>query len=444
MPRVPARAVLVLLAALLLPIALCAGGCAAPRAPTTARRPTPTATVSLLARTVLAVSVSTRLVALRASDGQERWHVGDWTWPLPGGGGELIFGPVAPVADGGMLLATANADHTGIPTAYAFHPADGSIRWHTPLAGCIAGGSPLVAGGVLYIALTGHASSNLDCGPSGWVYALREADGAVLWRKPFARVVFPSLALSGGVLVVLHDDYPADPETAYLTGLRPDDGAVLWQVQRPAGLSEAFAAGDGVVVLSRTLRIGYTDQWTAHIEAFRAADGTRVWQAEPAVHFEATIEAIAHGLVYVYSDLGELSALRVADGSTAWRYQTGGQSIGAPALVGDALYVGAGPGLLVLDAANGTRVRAYTLTPSSSPTSTADDAPSLWTRPLLTGGTIVVAAAVVTSNGFRGYADWALYAVDQASGRVLWQRPAPAEAAYSAPVAVELPVGGSG
>ena len=117
MPRFPARATLALLAALLLPIALCAGGCAAPRAPTTSRRPTPTATASPLARTVLAVSVATRLVALRASDGQERWHVGDWTWPLPGGGGELIFGPVAPVADGGLLLATANADHTGIPTA---------------------------------------------------------------------------------------------------------------------------------------------------------------------------------------------------------------------------------------------------------------------------------------------------------------------------------------
>jgi outer membrane protein assembly factor BamB len=442
MPRCPARPTRVLLAALLLPVALCASGCAAPPAPTTARRPTPTATVSPLARTVISASVSTRLVALRASDGQERWHVGDWTWPLPGGGGELIFGPVAPVADGGLLLATANSDHTGIPTAYAFTPADGSIRWHTPLAGCIAGGSPLVAGGVLYVALTGHASSNLDCGPSGWVYALREADGAVLWRRPFARVVFPSLELSGGVLVVLNDDYPADPETAYLTGLRPGDGAVLWQMQRPAGLSETFAAANGVVVLSRALRVGDTDRWTAHLEAFRAADGASVWQGELAIHFGATIEASAHGLVYVYSDLGELDALRVADGSTAWHFEIGVQSIGLPALVGGALYFGAGPSLVVLDAASGTLVREYTLTVPGSPTSTADDAPSVWTRPLLTGGAIVVAGAIVTSGGFRGYAAWALYAFDQASGRVLWQRPAEAEARYSAPVAVELPVGG--
>src|SRR5258708_30362055 len=173
MPRFPARPALVLLAALLLPIALCAGGCAAPQAPTTARRSTPTATASPLARTVISASVSTRLVALRASDGQERWHVGDWTWPLPGGGGELIFGPVAPVVDSGMLLATANADHTGIPTAYAFHPADGSIRWHTPLAGCIAGGSPLVAGGVLSLAPTGHAPGHPHLAPTGWVFAPR-------------------------------------------------------------------------------------------------------------------------------------------------------------------------------------------------------------------------------------------------------------------------------
>jgi outer membrane protein assembly factor BamB len=301
-----------------------------------------------------------------------------------------------------------------------------------------------VAGGVLYVALTGHASSNLDCGPSGWVYALREADGAVLWRKSFARVVFPSLALSGGVLVILHDDYPADPETAYLTGLRPGDGAVLWQVQRSAGAPEAFAAGDGMVVLSRTLRVGYTDQWTAHVEAFRAADSAGVWQAEPAVHFGATIEAIAHGLVYVHSDLGELYALRVADGSTAWHFETGVQSIGLPALVGGALSFGAGPSLVVLDAASGTRMREYTLTVPGSPTSTADDAPSVWTRPLLTGGAIVVGGAIVTSGGFRSYAAWTLYAFDQASARVLWQRPAQAEAGYSAPVAIELPVGGPG
>jgi outer membrane protein assembly factor BamB len=392
---------------------------------------------------VIYTSTGTRLVAFRADDGQELWHVGDWTWSLPSGGGELIFGPVAPVADGGMLLATSNADRTGVPTAYAFNPADGSIRWRTPLAGCIGQPeAPLVAGGVFYVALTGHTSSNLDCGPSGWVYALREADGAVLWRRPFADVVSPSLALSGGVLVVLNDNYPAAAEMAYLTGLRPSDGAQLWQVQRPSEGGWAFTAADaGVVVLGRTLRDGFTDQWTMPIEAFHAADGVRVWQAEPAIHLTGSIEAIANGLVYAHSDLGELYALRIADGSAAWSFPTGVQSISAPTLLDGDLYIGAGLGVFVLDAASGTLMRAYAPAPSGSPTGTADDAPSIWTRPALSGGAIFVAGAVVFSDSFGLPPVWTLYAFDQTSGRVLWQRPAQAEGGYSAPVAMELPAG---
>lgn len=450
MPRFPARSALALLTAVLLSVGLSTAGCASSPAhatrhltPTTTPRRTPTATESPLSRTVIYTSTGTRLVAFRADDGQERWHVGDWTWRIPSVGGELIFGPVAPVADGGMLLATSYADHTGIPTAYAFNPADGSIHWRTPLAGCIGQpDAPLAAGGVFYVALTGHASSNLDCGPSGWVYALREADGAVLWRRPFADVVSPSLALTGGVLVVLNDNYPAAAETAYLTGLRPSDGAQLWQAQRPSEGGWAFtSAAGGIVVLERTLRVSSTGQETMQIEAFHAADGVRVWQAEPAIRLTGSIEANANGLVYVYSDLGNLYALRIADGSTAWSFPIDGQFISAPALVGGDIYIGSGPGVLVLDAASGTLMRAYAPAPSGSPTSTADDAPSVWTRPTVSGGAIFVAGAIVFSGGFGGPPVWTLYAFDQASGRILWQRPEQAEGGYSAPVAMELPAG---
>ncbi len=432
------RGALLAFVALLL-VALCTASCAEPQTPASAQGST--ATESPLARTVIYWSAGTLLLALRSDDGRERWRAGNWTWPIPGDGGNVVFGPADPVAENGTLFATSNADHTGIPTAYAFNPTDGTTRWRTPLAGCIAhpGAPPLAVDGVLYVALTGHSSNNIECGPSGWVFALREADGAVLWRKPFADVVSPSLALTNGVLVVLSDSYPAEPETLYLTGLRSDDGTQLWQIHRDAQASEVFAAADGVIALSRTLRTGYTDQWTTYVEAFRVTDGARLWQMEPAVHFGGAVATVAHGLVYVHSDLGYLYALRIADGSTAWRFQTGVTFIGAPALVGGSLYFGSGPRLLELDAASGTLVRAYS--PLGSPTGAADSDLHAWKRPLLTGGALFVAGAAL-SGGWQSHPVGTLFALDLASGQVLWQQSSRPDASYSTPVAIVLPVAG--
>lgn len=446
MSRFPARLAPELVAAILLLFAGLCAGCAGPRATATGRHATPTATVSPLAHTALYASMGTRLVAMRASDGQELWHIGDWTWPIPSGGAEVVFGPGAPVADGGVLLATSPADHTGISTAYAFNPADGSVRWSAPLAGCVTNGPPLVANGVVYIASTGHANSNLDCGPTGWVYALREADGAVLWRKPFADVVYPSLSLADGVLVVMNDNYPAALETAYLTGLRASDGAQLWQVQRPSGGGWAFpAATDGVAVLGRVLGNGSSGQAIMVIEAFRVADGAYMWRDELSVRLAGSIEGAANGLVYAHSDLGELYALRLTDGSVAWRYVTADtRSISPLALVGGDLYFGDAGSLVELDATSGMLVRGYTPTPPGSPTRTSDDAPTLWTQPVLAGGTIFVAGAVFQGHFPNTLPTWTLYAFDQASGRVMWQKPSQPGAGYSALATMELPAGGPG
>lgn len=440
LPRVPSRRAHALLVSLLLPFALITAGCAA-STPSNARHATPTSTASPLLHTMLYASAGARLVALRADDGQERWHIGDWTWPIPSGGGEVVFGPGAPVVDGGMLFATSPTNHTGVPAAYAFNPANGSIRWSAPLAGCVMNERPLVVNGVVYIALTGHASSSLDCGPSGWIYALREDDGKVIWRHAFAATVFPSLSVTNGVLVVLNDNYPDSSETAYLTGLRISDGAQLWQVQRPSGHGwEYSSAADGVAILGRTLDNSATSQATLMIEAFHITDGALIWREELVVHLTGSIEGIANGLVFAHSDLGVLSALRLTDGSVAWRYVTADtRNISPLALVGGNLYFGDGPALVELDAASGSLVRAYTPPSSGSPTRTADDTPTLWTQPVLAGGAIFVAGAVFQSHFPNTLPTWTLFAFDQASGHVLWQKSPEPEDGYSALAALELP-----
>lgn len=434
----------------LLLVAFCTAGCAWPWSGATPRpNATRTPTQTPLARTLIYWNADAWLLALQPSDGQARWRIGNWTLPGPYGSTNY-FAPGDPVAADGTLFAAADAYYTGVstphgfqpsetPTAYAINPADGSIRWQTALAGCFPEpeAKPLVAAGVVYIALSGHSSGAHPCGPSGWVYALSEADGAVLWRRAFADVVFPTLALTDGVLVVLNDTYPALPDTLSLTGLRPSDGAQLWQVQRASG--GTFAAADGVVVLSHSLWAGHGDQWTMYVEAFRAGDGTSLWHAELAVHFSGEVMSMTNGLVYVGSDLGYLYALRTTDGGVAWRFKTGVTSMGEPLLADGDLSFGAGSQLVVLNATTGALVRTYAPSSSSTGSPDGDTYTYRWGQPLVTGGLIFITGATDSTRFPMAILSQVLYALDQASGRVLWQRASSLPAVIvTSPVALTL------
>jgi outer membrane protein assembly factor BamB len=197
--------------------------------------PAPTATsTSPLANKTVYWSRGDVLFALRASDGHVAWKFGGSTvtFPLPSGNGTSSFvaSPSAPTLADGTLYAAVALEHA---QAYALAATDGLTRWHTTFPGCfnLVGSAypPLLAGGVLYVAVSGH-----DCAPNGWVYALRASDGTVVWRTPFEKDVLPTIALTGDALLVASAtevivDQAVD-EQAFLTALRPSDGARLWRV----------------------------------------------------------------------------------------------------------------------------------------------------------------------------------------------------------------------
>jgi outer membrane protein assembly factor BamB len=361
------------------------------------------------------------LFALRASDGHVAWTFGGWTvtHPLPDGNGThgYIASPSAPTLVDGTLYTAVALDHA---EAYALAATDGSTRWHVTFPGCfgLVGSAypPLLADGVLYIAVSGH-----DCyyASSGWVYALRASDGAILWRMPFEPDVLPTLVLAGGVILVASSIRFAVgqlvEEEDFLTALRPRDGTRLWRVS----LSDSayyLAAENGVVVVSEH----------EGLEALRASNGTRLW-ITPANHrYTPELPVIANGLVYMSGQDGYLYALRLQDGAVQWRGAVGTSSgvfaPSVPAVVGNAVYWGAGPLLYALDTHTGALRHVYHLFPDEEG-SAAERIIFDYSPPAVVDGALFVATqATQLCNVIYGCPVQlpTLYALDVATGSKLW------------------------
>jgi len=387
------------LAAVLLALALLAA-CSLPGGAPPSSKTAPTATPEPpLARETVYWSQGGMLLALRASDGQVHWQAG---------------GPAAPALADGVLYSTAAMGANA--AAYALAAADGATRWHATLPGCFksvgSGWPPLLAGGLLYVAVSGH-----DCAPNGWVYALRASDGSILWRTPFERVVLSTLALTGDALLVASSTYPASDEQDFLTALRPTDGARLWRV-RLSFSPYYLAAEDGIVVVS-----GYSSGDT--FEARRASDGQRLW-ITPANRYDIAPPAIANGVVYVGGRDGYLYALRLNDGAVRRRFAagagTGGFAPAKPAVVdNDTIYSGAGPLLYALDARTGALRHTYHLF-SDKEGSAPGEFIFSYSPPTVADGALFVAAHVNPVCYFSNCGDEraTLYALDVATGAELW------------------------
>ncbi len=211
--------------------------------------------------------------------------------------------------------------------------------------------------------------------------------------------------------------YPASDEQDFLTALRPADGVRLWRVLLDI-TPYYLAAQDGIVVVSGGF---YGDEF----EARRASDGQRLW-ITPANRYNLAPPVIAHGLVYVSGQDGDLYALRLQDGAVQWRFATGDGTAdyhtSEPAVVDNTIYWGTGPLLYALDARTGV-LRHFFHVFSDKEDGGPGDYRYYYSPPTVADGALFVAARVTPACNLPHCAGESatLYAVDLATGTELWQ-----------------------
>lgn len=256
------------------------------------------------------------VIAVRASDGKILWQVSEpqidqseWNAYV--------------VAD---LSIVALFAHGGI---YGLDPSTGKQRWH--IAG--AGYAHLMRHGIIYATMSTTRSPGAP--PDATAYpglsptptpqpgcfclvAVRASDGARLWETPFDSNFMP--------LVVVGNDHALYAGTGSGTVLGWDthtgqrlasDSPYAIGDHQVAGTVDGspVAASDKVVLLA-TFKSG-----TRYMQAFSAMDGHMLWEV-PNPGFSTSIIGnvrFVGDFIYIMDPEGAITALRVRDGSLAWR-----------------------------------------------------------------------------------------------------------------------------
>ena len=174
------------------------------------------------------------------------------------------------------------------------------------------------------------------------------------------------------------------------------------------------------VGLTATDRTGETAQTVREL----SPPATRRWRAETgnAVGASATV---TDGTVFVGSETGDLYALDVATGETRWTFDTGWPVRRAPTVVGGRVFVGAG--VSPVGALSGPIGAVYALDAASGDLLWEARIPAVDSSPTVVNGTV-----------FVGDSDGLVHALSAASGGSLWTAEVAADSAVrSSPTVVD-------
>jgi outer membrane protein assembly factor BamB len=251
------------------------------------------------------------VTAIRVSDGSLLWHHSS-----------RITGEVSATTVGGVvyLVPLLPFDSTGTSVSIeALRAGDGSPLWsHT---------FPTDSPGLFQLTIVNRVVYVRSAVES--IEALRASDGTLLWhytsRSPL--VSMPSVA-DGMVYAGTVD--------GNLSALRASDGVQLWTYTSPSPAEPLSpVVVDGRVFLN--LQRGGMD-------VLRANTGVLLWRYTPSTPAQQLfpLPLITHGVAYILTQDGHLSALRTSDGFTFWRVALQVTDLLAPLSETDGvIYVGA-------------------------------------------------------------------------------------------------------
>jgi outer membrane protein assembly factor BamB/predicted phosphodiesterase len=252
------------------------------------------------------------------------------------------FGPDWPQLGGG-------AEHRGTAT-HAIAPPLAS-RWVTALGGNIFIAPPIIAGGLVYVAVTDLADGN-----TGGVVALDLRTGAIKWRVNTAKPLRGGLAFAANTIVTTQLD-------GAVLALDATTGVQRWRRELSQGLvAQAGAVFSAPTVAGADFILGHQRMLTAV-----GSNGAARWTVDPipeaVTSQSAAAIAVGGGLAVgsFHRELGGVNAYDLATGEHRWRYYAGDsvQINASPTIGSDTIYIVSGAtDVVALDFAGKVRWRS--------------------------------------------------------------------------------------
>jgi len=352
--------------------------------------------------------------------------------------------------DGKKIVGTMSFDGNDVsfeltpgtpPVPEAAKPFEGRIAqpvWTFKTGGAIWS-SPAVDGSSLYF------GSN-----DGNMYALKADNGKSLWEKKTGGWVMGRPTIEGEYLYVLSDD-------GFLYKLGKKTGKTVWQfdthgggVKRdmPPNASALDCLGASATVAGYTVYIGSGDK---NFYAVDTKTGREKWRFETKDIIRST-PAVAGGTVFFGSGDHNVYALDAKTGTLKWKVDTFREVVSSPLVVDGTVYIGSrSSNLYALDAATGQTKWKFFYWTSFVDSSTTmrdgilyvgssdyqklfaikaadgkkvwdfDTEGSSWSTPAVTDKLVYVGAVGSKSDYMTHYG--AFFAVDRATGKLVWRYP---------------------
>lgn len=163
----------------------------------------------------------------------------------------------------------------------------------------------MVINGIVY------ASDYIGNNGPAHLYALRVSDGKLLWSYTRKDFINDPIVVDGVAYLTSND--------GLLAAVRAGDGSVLWRHD---------LKGRGVVIAEVINGEVFGNQGPNHVDAWRASDGSRLWQSSD----HLAILDMLDGIVYASLD-NNFEALQASTGAVLWRTKLDGSPFYAPFIV---------------------------------------------------------------------------------------------------------------
>jgi parallel beta-helix repeat protein len=180
-----------------------------------------------------------------------------------------------------------------------------------------------------------------------------------------------------------------------------------WQY---AGTSEIIASpaiADGIVVIASQ------DNF---VRALKESDGSSLWSFFSGDEIIAS-PSIANGRVYIPSTDGKIYCLNLSNGALIWNYRTGATEFSSPVISDNTLFMGSGFPNTKIFALNALNKQLLWETPVEQ---------IVYASPALSGGKLII-----------GCNSGKYYALDQATGEIIWSYQAGGQVMLSSPLVVD-------
>ncbi|MDP3758648.1 MAG: PQQ-binding-like beta-propeller repeat protein, partial [Candidatus Daviesbacteria bacterium] len=255
-----------------------------------------------------------------------------------------FFADTAAYGDGKIFVRVTNSSllkNMSSGFIYALDEAEGKLLWKYQTKKPITHSNPLFAEGKVFVG-----------DESGSIYAIDAKDGKLIWQKQLeAYQIHSSPAYDSGVIYVgtetADESGGRSDRGSYLYALDAKDGKVLWQFESdwrsndmPNLIHGTPAILNGVV---------YFGSENGYFYALNKTDGKLIWKkiitkkeqtsarqaASPGLVGISTAPALGYGKIFVGTWEGNFLALSQKDGATVWEYNYGNEGTDSSAVLAD-------------------------------------------------------------------------------------------------------------